>query len=219
MMAELFVPMLVFSGADQDCIFTNSHLGGGGHRGWKWESTFHSGLFLVFRANLQDFFFLISSFFWIFKIISKVLETTWNPLDLLLHVLKRTKTIFTIPITDVGHMAHRLYALLTKQNSLIRLHCLPFRLHLSDTLLCGKAICKFQGDYSKFSGVWIFRTFMVRVFLPIYRDYYMVTFISSSISSRGKRYQPKAKGRGLIPLFKGWCGPWYESNLYIINLL
>ena len=115
-------------------------------------------------------------------------------------------------------MAHRLYALLTKQNSLIRLHCLPFRLHLSDTLLCGKAICKFQGDYSKFSAVWIFRTFMVRVFLPIYRDYYMVTFISSPISSRGKQYQPKAKGRGLIPLFKGWCGPWYESNLVIIYI-
>ena len=46
----------------------------------------------------------------------------------------------------------------------------------------------------------------------------MVTFISSPISSRGKRYQPKAQGRGLIPLFEGWCGAWYESNHVIIYL-
>ena len=37
----------------------------------------------------------------------------------------------------------------------------------------------------------------------INRDYYMVTFISSVISSRGKWYQPLAFGLRLIPLFKG----------------
>ena len=52
----------------------------------------------------------------------------------------------------------------------------------------------------------------------IYRDYCMVTFMSSPISSRGKRYQPKADGRELIPLFEGWCGAWYESNHVIIHL-
>ena len=46
----------------------------------------------------------------------------------------------------------------------------------------------------------------------------MVIFISSPISSRGKRYQPKAEGRGLIPLFEGWCGAWYESNHVMIYL-
>ena len=35
------------------------------------------------------------------------------------------------------------------------------------------------------------------------RDYYMVTFISSHLTSRGKRNQPEAEGRGLIPLFEG----------------
>ena len=39
--------------------------------------------------------------------------------------------------------------------------------------------------------------------------------MSSSISSRGKKYQLKAEGRGLIPLFKGWCGAWHESNQVI----
>ena len=46
----------------------------------------------------------------------------------------------------------------------------------------------------------------------------MVTFISSPIWSRGKRYQPNAEGRGLIHFIEGWCGAWYESNHVIIYL-
>ena len=50
--------------------------------------------------------------------------------------------------------------LLLEEQSDQGLHCLPFRLHLLDTLLHGKvALFKFQGDYSKFSGVRIFRIF------------------------------------------------------------
>ena len=42
------------------------------------------------------------------------------------------------------------------------LHCLQFSLHLLDALLYGKAtLFNFSGDYSKFSGVQIFRSFTV----------------------------------------------------------
>ena len=52
----------------------------------------------------------------------------------------------------------------------------------------------------------------------IHRNYYTVTFISGTISSQGKQYQPKAEGRGMIPFFEGWCGARYESNYDIIYL-
>ena len=42
------------------------------------------------------------------------------------------------------------------------LHCLPFRLHVLDTLLYGKAtLFKFWDNYSNISGVRIFRNFTV----------------------------------------------------------
>ena len=42
------------------------------------------------------------------------------------------------------------------------LHCLPFRLHVLDSLLYGRAtLFKFQDNYSSFSGVRTFRHFTV----------------------------------------------------------
>ena len=49
-----------------------------------------------------------------------------------------------------------------------RLHCLPFRLHLLDPLLCSKTIpFQFQDNYSSFSGVGMSRIFMVFINFPL----------------------------------------------------
>ena len=51
--------------------------------------------------------------------------------------------------------------------------------------------------------------------LPINRDYYMVTFTSSPMSSRGKRYQPKASlHNACCRRVMSGCHPWKRYVFY-----
>ena len=62
-----------------------------------------------------------------------------------------------------GQTVYTQTRLLLEEQSDRSQHCLPFCLHLLDTLLCGKAtLFEFKGDYRNFSDVQIFRNFTVR---------------------------------------------------------